>query len=221
MMDIEEIKQFLNETDEGKALVESFKEPLLNKRTELFAEMKALKDDLESIKSAEQRKADELKSAERAKQELKLKSENDFEAYKVFHDEEVNKYKTEVNDLRKGFAQKEAERVIAETAMKHSKSPKPLQYLLKERVKSEIDEQGNVRLNVFDDQNQQMYFDGEPASVEHLVETLKSQEDFAPFFAASGASGTGTTKSEPVNTSSHNDMNSPEFNLSRKMGNKL
>lgn len=219
-MDTNEVEKFLTETDEGKALIEGFKEPLLAKRDELFTQMKSLKDELETFKTAEQVKTEELETVKRQEKEQQLKANNDFEAYKQFHEQEVEKYKSEIGSFQTKFARKEADRVIAETAMKYSRSPKPLQLLLKERVKSELDENGNVCINVYDDNGKQMYFEGQPASVEHLVESLKTNEDYAPFFASNGVSGSGSQRSEPM-TTSYNDMNSSEFNLSKAMGNKV
>lgn len=219
-MEKDEVEKFLTETEEGKALIEGFKEPLIAKRDELFTQMKTLKDELETFKTAEQKKAEELENVKRQEKEQQLKSENDFEAYKKFHETEIEKYKSEIGNFQNRFARKEAERVIAETAMKYSRAPKPLQLLLKERVKSELDAEGNVTINVYGEDGQPMYHEGQPASIEHLVESLKTQDDYAPFFASNGVSGSGTHRSEAV-TTSYSDMNSSEFNLSKAMGNKV
>lgn len=220
-MEKSEVEKFLTETDEGKELIEQFKEPLLAKRDELFTQMKTLKTELETVKLTESERQAGLEQAKRQEQELKLKSENDFEAYKTFHEEEVGKYKSELTNFQTKYAQKEAERLIAETAMKYSKSPKPLQLLLRERIKSGFDENGQVNINVTDDKGNQLYYEGQPATVEHLVESLKSNDDYAPFFAATGVSGSGTHKSEPVSATSYTDVNSSDFNLTKTMGNKV
>jgi len=220
-MDKEEILKFLTETDEGKAITEELKAPLLDKRNQLFEQMTALKSEIETIKQSEAAKLQELEAKQRKVTEEKLLKENDFEAYKKFHEQEVQKLSGLLNDFKSKYAQKEAERVITETAAKYSKAPKPLQLLLRERIRSELNEEGSVNINVYGDDGKQMYFNGEPASVEHLVESLKSNEDYSPFFAGTGVSGSGTTKSETLTTSSYKDMNSPGFNLSKAMGNKV
>ena len=217
MTDINEIKEFLTNTDEGKALLEEFKQPLLNKRNELLADLTKTKTDLELIRQAEQAKAAEFEAKQRAIHEEKLLKDNDLNAYKKYHEEEVGKLTSSMKDLQHRYAQKEAERVITETAAKYSRAPKPLQLLLKERVKPVLDETGNVSLQVFGEDGEQMYFAGKPAGVDHLVETLRSSEDYAPFFAGSGVSGSGTQKSEAIPTGTYKDMSSNEFNLTKTM----
>ncbi len=67
-----------------------------------------------------------------------------------------------------------------------------------------------------------MYYEGNPASVDHLVASLKSNEEYGAFFSASGASGSGTTKTDVApNANDSTDMDSENFNLSKAMGNKV
>lgn len=220
-MDKAEILNFLNETEEGKAIVDELKTPLLNKRDELFTQLKTYKDELEEFKMSQATAQEEVDAKLRAEEEAKLKQSNDFEAYKQFHDDEISKYKSQLNDFQSKYAQKEAERVITATASKYSRAPKPLELLLRERIQPQYDESGNVNLIVKGDNGDPMYYEGQPASVEQLVETLKSKDDYAPFFAATGVSGSGTQASAKATTGSSKDMNSPDFNLSKAMGNKL
>ena len=220
-MDIEEIKAFL-ETDDGKALVEELKVPLINKRDELQGKLLEAKSELQRI-AAEKEEAERLIAEKASKaEEERLKTSGDFDAYKAFHEEEVSKYQKQVNDLKNQYAGTEVSRLITETAAKHSSSPKPLQLLLRERVAAEYGEDGSLQVTVKGEDGKPMYYEGQPATVDHLVDSLRNNEEYGSFFAASGASGSGTTKTDaaPVN-GDYKDMGSEDFNLTKAMGNKV
>lgn len=209
-IDINSIKEFLTNTDEGKSLLEEFKAPLLSKRDELLETVVKTKAELEAIKRAD---AEKIAAA---KQEQMTK-ENNLEAFKLFHDEEVQNYKKSLTDLQLRYAQKEAERAVIEAATKYSNKPKPLQILLKERVKPVINDGGEIELRVYGDDGKQLFHQGEPASIDQLVEMMKCEDDYKPFFTGSGVSGSGTQKSETMPTSTFKDMSSKEFNLTKTM----
>ena len=217
MTDINEIKEFLTGTDEGKALLEEFKKPLLSKRDELFEQLKGLKSDMDTIKAEKYKELQELDLQAKRVMEEKLLKDNDLVAFKKFHEDEVNSLKNNIKSVQQKYAQKEVERLISETASKYSKAPKPLQLLLKERVQSDIDEQGNITISVLDDSYKPMYWEGTPATLDHLVETLKAKEEYQPFFVGAGVSGSGTQRSEPIQSGVYKDMSSAEFNLTKTM----
>jgi len=220
-MELEEVKAFF-ETDEGKAFAEEIKTPLINKRDELKNELLTAKNQLNDFNAAKEEAerliADKASEAEKEK----LKQSGDFDAYKQFHEDEITKYQTQVSDLKNQYAGTEVSRMIAETASKHSTSPKPLQLLLRERVAASYNDEGSLEVVVKGEDGKPMYFEGQPASVEHLVESLKSNEEYGSFFSASGASGSGTHQNDeaPV-TGDYKDMDSENFNLTRASGIKI
>lgn len=215
----EQVAEFLS-TEEGKTLAEEIKAPLLNKRDDLLGQLTAAKEELGTFKSTEETRQSELAEATRDKEAQRLKDGKDFDAYKAFHEEEVAKRDTELGKFKNRYANNEAERLVSVAAAANSKTPAPLKLLLKERVRSTVDESGNVNLTVVDGKGETMYFEGQPANIDHLVQSLKADEQYSPFFAGSGLSGSGTIQSAPVTTGSSKDMNSPDFNLTKTMGNK-
>lgn len=218
-MNIEEFAEFIK-TEEGIAAITELEKPLKEKNQQLLDEAKAAKGAITEIKTLEEKRLADEAAIKSAEDEKRLKEENDFEAYKKFHDDEIKKYADSVSHLKSQVARKEAERLITETASQFSKSPKPLQLLLKDRVTSNVTETGNVEIVVNDDKGEPMYHDGQPATINHLVESLKADEDYASFFSASGSSGSGTSESSPT-PNSYKDMSSADFNLTKTMGNKI
>lgn len=220
-LEIEDLKAFF-ETDEGKVILDGYKQPLIDKRDELLASTALNKERILELETAQEKREREAAQVVSDAEKEKLKTNGDFDAYKLFHEDEINKYSQENANLKSQYAGTEVARMIAETASKHSTSPKPLQLLLKERVSAEYGEDGKLAINVKGEDGGPMYFEGQPASIEHLVSTLKSNEEYGSFFNASGASGSGTqsTDSQP-DTNGFKDMNSEDFNLTKASGNKL
>lgn len=205
------------QSDEGKAFIETQKEPLLNKRDELLGQLTSIKEELNTYKKTEEQRLADIESAKRTAEEQRLRDEKDFSAYKTFHEQEIEKYQKELGTFKSKYAEKEAERLIADTAAKYSKSPAPLKLLLRERVKSTINEDGNIEVNVLDDKGETMYWEGKPASVDHLVEHLKADEQYSPFFVGTGKSGSGTQQSVPATAAGQPTMDEAGFNLTAAM----
>ena len=220
-MDIEEIKTFLA-SEEGATLVEELKQPLINKRDELKNELITAKTDLQTLLTANEDRERATAEASSAAEKEKLKNAGDFDAYKAYHEDEMGKYKKEVSDLKDRHANTEVSRLITEVAAQNSTTPKPLQLLLRERVTAAYNAEGNMEVVVKGEDGSPMYYEGNPASVDHLVASLKSNEEYGAFFSASGASGSGTTKTDVApNANDSTDMDSENFNLSKAMGNKV
>lgn len=203
------LEEFIN-TDEGKQWLESKKAPLLNKRDELLSELVKSKQELDSIKRAEAEKLAAAKQEQMAK-------ESSLEEFKKFHETEVNTYKNTLKEIQNKYAKEQADRLIADAATKYSRTPKPLQILLKEKVRPVVTEQGEVQIVVMGDDGKQLYHNGEPATVEHLLEIMKSEDDYKPFFTNQVVSGSGTQKSETLPTGTTKDMSSSDFNLTKTM----
>lgn len=197
-------------TEAGQAWLEEKKTPLLNKRNELLTDLAKTKAELENIRKAEAEKAAMLKQEQIAK-------ESSLEEFKKFHETEVNTYKNTLKEFQTKYAKEQADRLIADAATKYSRTPKPLQILLKEKVKSVITDNGEVQIQVMGDDGRQLYHNGEPATVEHLLEMMKSEEDYKPFFTNQVVSGSGTQKSETLPTGATKDMSAPSYNLTQTM----
>jgi len=220
-MNIDEVKEFLN-TDDGTVLLNELKQPLLNKRDELLESVKTLKTQMAEITSKEEKRLVENEAKHAETEAARLKDAGDFDAYKAFHEEEISKRDQATLDLRSRFAKTEVNRLVALTASKHSTSPMPLQLLLRERVKTSFNEAGDLQISVNDEAGKQMYYEGQPADINHLIEALKNIDDYAQFFSATGSSGSGTvTPDNNTQTTGEKDMNSDNFNLTKTMGNKI
>ncbi len=216
-MNEEEILAYLA-TDDGKKLADKIKQPLIDKRDELLGSVTTLKTQMTELQSAEATRLDEINATAREEEEKRLKSTNDFEAYKLFHEEELAKAKNQASEIKNKWAQSEVDKLVASTAASHSKSPLPLQLLLRDRVGMEFDENGQLSITVKDDKGAPMYYEGQPATMDHLVGSLKDKDDFAVFFDATGASGSGTSKPDS-NSAVKTDvgMGDPGFNLTDYM----
>lgn len=218
----EEFLEFLK-TDDGKDIIAEMEKPLKQKNQELLDEVKAAKLAVTEFKTTEEQRIADAAAEVRKAEEARLKDSNDFDAYKAFHEAEIAKRDDEMATYKNKFAKTEVDRLVAETAAVHSQSPKPLQLLLRERVQTGYDENGNLAITVNDENGKPMYYEGQPAGINHLVDSLKATEDYAPFFSASGSSGSGTSKldGEANATGSYKDMDSESFNLTKAMGNKV
>jgi len=168
-------------TDEGKSLLEEQKKPLLQKRDEIFDTMNSMKSELQSYKEKESASEQAAREAE----EERLKGSQDLDALKAFYDTELQQSKAAVTELTQKVASKERDRIIAETASKHSNSPKPLQLLLRDRITVAM-EGGETTTTVLDEGGEPMYFEGKPATIDHVIDELKSNETYAPFFSGTG-----------------------------------
>lgn len=219
-MNKEEVLQFL-ETDEGIEIVMQLKQPLVAKRDELLEKVTTLNTKFSDIEKAEEERTATAEAAKADAEAKRLKDTNDFDAYKAHHEDEISKRDSRYTNMQAKFAKTEMERLVAVTASKHSKSPMPLQLLLRDRVSSNFDDNGDLVITVSDENGQPMYYEGKPAGMEHLVDSLRSKDDYAMFFSASGSSGSGTSKIDGDATKgSYKDMNSDTFNLTKAMGNK-
>ena len=221
IMTKEEFIEFLK-TDEGKDIIGEMEKPLKLKNQELLDEVKTAKLAVTDLKTAEEKRTADAATATRQAEEARLKDGNDFDAYKAFHDTEIAKRDTEVSELKNMFAKTEVDRLVAETASANSQNPRPLQYLLKERISAGYGEDGKLAITIKDAKGEPMYFDGQPAGIGHLVDSLKADESNASFFSASGSSGSGTSSNDSDTTTQGNykDMSSESFNLTKAMGNK-
>jgi len=216
----EEMTEYLA-TDEGQKFELELKSGLLSKRDELLGQLTTTKEELNTLKSTENTRLAEVESTKRQSEEQRIKDTKDFDAYKLFHEQEVEKHNVELTSFKSKYANNEVERLITEVASANSKTPAPLRLLLKERVRSSINEDGKVEINVTDGKGETMYFDGQPATVSHLVESLKSDEQYSPFFAGTGVSGSGSQQGAKATAGSTSDMNSPQFNLTKTMGSNI
>ena len=217
----EEFIEFLK-TDEGKDIISEMEKPLKAKNQELLDEVKAAKLAVTELKTVEDQRTADAADATRQAEEARLKDGNDFDAYKAFHDTEIAKRDSEVSDLKNMFAKTEVDRLVAETASANSQTPKPLQYLLRERIKAGYGEDGKLNITVNDAKGEPMYYEGQPANLGHLIDSLKADDTNASFFSASGSSGSGTSSNDGDTGAqgSYKDMSSDSFNLTKAMGNK-
>lgn len=218
----EEFLEFIK-TDEGKAALEAEKKPLEDKNQELLDEAKAAKTAASDLKATEDERIAEAAKVKTDAEAARLKDSNDFDAYKEFHENEIAKRDTEVSELKNMFAKTEMDRLIVEKASANSQNPKPLQYLLRDRVAAEYDDNGKLSITVNGDDGKPMYHEGQPATIDQLVDSLKADESNATFFSASGSSGSGTSANDgnaPA-TGNYKDMDSDDYNMTKAMGNKI
>ena len=219
----EEFIEFIA-TDEGKTLLEEQKKPLDNKNTELLGKMDAMKTALAELQQKEQaavtKAVEERSSAAKQAAEAAATNHDTFGAYKQFHEDEMAKVQKTIDGLKSTAASAEVNRQVVAAAAKHSSTPKPLELLLRDRVRSSYSENGAIQIDILDEIGGDMFHNGVKATMDNLVEVLKADGDNAAFFKASGAKGSGSNMNDQKPNTGNPEMGDEGFNLTEAMGNK-
>jgi len=221
-MDLAEVKKFLTENEDGKALLNEFKKPLVEKRDELLGELSTLKTkfkdvDVDDLKS----KAQRVDTLEGELSQLKSKASQGDEKYdqlKQSYEEKLEKERNAANSIKERFKSTRVDSLINEAITKHKGVPELLKPVVSNRLRTEFDDNGDVSITVLDKNGKPYYKDGEEAKVEDIVEELKGHDLYRRAFDGSGASGSGTRTSN-ANTDTSTDMDSKDFNLTKAMEN--
>ena len=219
-MNAEEVKKFLEENDEGKALLESLKKPLIEKRDALLGELSTLKTkvkeagDLDELKE----KAGKVDELEKNYNELKNKSSKGDEKYdqlKQSFEEKLAEERKAKEKISEKFKSTHVDALINNAIVKNKGVPELLRPVVSNRIRTEFNDDGDVSITVLDKKGKPYYKDGEEAKVEDIVEELKSHDLYRRAFDGTGSSGSGSHQSRDVQPST--DMDSKEFNLTEAM----
>lgn len=220
-MNIEEVKKFLEEEDEGKALLDEYKKPLIQKRDELLGEMSTLKEKVKSVGNVDElrSKAEERDTFEKQLEEYKNKASQGDEKYdqlKQSFEQKLEEERKAAQTIKEQFKNSKLDSLVTSAISKHKGVPELLKPVVQSRIKAEFNETGDVDVTVLDKNGKPYYKDGEEATVENIVEELKSDELYRRAFDGTGSSGSGTRQtSNNVNTAP--DMDSKDFNLTEAM----
>ena len=215
-MDIKELEEYLK-TEEGKTFMETQKQGLVDKNTELLGALADIKKDVDVMKQAETDRETAVTAAEEKATKAKLDSDNDVDAYKLFHEGEMTKKDEAINALKSNFAKAELSRVVSAAAAANSATPKPLELLIGSRTKSEYDADGKLQITVMDDSGNPLMHNGVKADMGNLVETLRAQDENAPFFSGTGSSGAGTNTTDKAAAVGAPAMGDKDYNLTEAM----
>lgn len=219
-LDIEAVKAYLN-TDEGKQLVESSDtvKGIINKRNELLGE----KD-----KWAEKwRKFEELGEYDTLKQAVETftKSKDKKEEPEVDPGlldtlrNQIQEKDQALSLFKQNYVNTQVDANIDGAISEAKGNPRLLKYIVKERVKSTLTDDGKVVIEVMTKDGKKMFRNDEsPATLADLMAELRNDEDLGSAFASSGANGSGTRS---TNTKGTNgvilDRNDPAFDYTAAM----
>lgn len=217
----EELLEFLKSDEgEGFEISNELKKPLLNKRDDLLSEVKTLKGKLSTFDSVDidglkekASKADELESklkglskSDEKYDELKRSLEEQLTLERQKHEKFVNQYTEQAVDSR-----------ITQAISRNSGIPELLKPIVKSRVKPVLSESGDVSMEVLSQDGKPYFVNGKEATVDDIVNELKNDEIYARAFNGSGASGTGTRKSNATSGGVVLDPDDPNYSLTKAM----
>lgn len=220
-MNIEEVKKFLEETEEGQELVESFKKPLIEKRDQLLSELKTVKSKYSDVDVDELRsKATKAEQLEQQLQELKSKgSEGDekYEELKKSLEDQLEQERSKYNKFIDKYAESSLDSRITQAISRNKGIPDLLKPIVRQRIKHDVDDDGNIQIEVLSKEGKPLFKDGKEASLDDVLEELKTDEVFARAFEGTGSSGSGTRQTGAKGSGVVLDPNDPNYSLTAAM----
>jgi hypothetical protein len=201
-----------------ESIIEASKKPLITKRDELLSQISSHKTFIDGLGGADKIKSLAQQASE-AEQKIKdaQAASTDVNAVREAlgkevssRDEKINKLLSEKKDAKVRSTVKRAlteAKGDADLLMPHITS----------RIKSELNDAGDVVITVLDEKGGPMLVGSEakPASVKDLLETMKKNTSFAKAFAASGISGSGANGAPNI-TGVTNPWLPQTFNLTKQ-----
>jgi len=135
--------------------------------------------------------------------------------------EELNKERSKFDNFKSNYIKSNINIEINNTLIKHKGSPELLSGVISNRLSASFDDESNtVKYDVLTKDGKPMYKNGEPATIEDLVNEMKVDPVYSRAFDGSGHNGSGTkavgtngVKNGQVIT----DMNDPNYSLSKHM----
>ena len=163
---------------------------LLNKNSELLNELKQVKSSLAELGGLEQLK--ELVSTSQANTQAKLEEENNLEQLKEHFNTQIAQANNKNDELVNGIVQNQIDTHLRSAVTKAKGSYTLLEHQLKNQVSGEY-ENGKVKLTITDSNGMPMMTEGKDASLTDLVDSFKTNDDFARAFdATANISGSNT-----------------------------
>lgn len=193
----EKLDKFLEENgdaiDSLKDFIEDQKQPLATKRDELLNKVSKLKEVVNKL--------DALGGLDEIEKKI-----NDVETKKMDSakkkgdmDEIVNQYETRIKQYDDKIKKMETDTVdsnvnslINKAISKAKGVPELLLPILRNRVKGEYVD-GQVQLKVLNDSGESYIKDGNPVTLDGLVEEIRKNDTYSRAFDGSGISGSGST----------------------------
>lgn len=226
-MDKEQIIEYLS-TDEGKEILNTVNAGLLAKRDELLSKQVALKSELEKYRSLGV-EPDKLSTILQEYNQLKNTKKDEKPNEPVVDPKllaQLEHLKTELsardqklNTLQNKLVSSALDSVVMSEIAKADGIPALLKPLITSRIKTELDDNAQVKITVLNEDGSPKFKGGKEATVEDLINELKANEDFAGAFKVKPVSGSGTRPSsgKPVIVA---DPSDPNFNLTSLMKKK-
>lgn len=219
-MDPEQIKEFLA-TDEGRAILNEVNSGLVKKRDELLSKTVVLKQKLDAYEQlgvAPEELVEIVKTVKTPKEEKKTETPdaNIFNA-KIEHlNSELQKRESVVNNYKTKLLNTHVESTLVSEIAKADGITELLKPMLQSRIRSSIDDNGDISVTIVNPDGTPMFRDGKEATIKDLINDIKSNEMFAGAFKVKPASGSGTKGSFSGGAVSA-DPSSPNFNLTQIM----
>ena len=226
-MDKEQILEFLS-TDEGKEVLNTVNAGLLAKRDELLSKQVSLKSELDKFKSLGV-EPDALPTILQEYNQLKNSKKDDKPSEPTVDPKllaQLEHFKTELsardqklNALQTKLVTSALDSVVMGEIAKADGIPMLLKPLIASRIKTELDDNAQVKITVLNEDGTPKFKGGKEATVEDLINELKASEDFAGAFKVKPVSGSGTraTAGKPTVAADPSDAN---FNLTSLMKKK-
>ena len=174
--------------------------------------------DPEKAKAALQ-KMDELANG-KLDDKSKAKIEAAINQFKEEATKEIEQAKEETKKWKNSAISAAKNTAINDALLKH-KANENLRYYLEKVIKSELQDDGTIKLTVHDNDENIKYSNKsgsmELMTVEEHVSELKNIDSFAPFFEGSGATGSGAkTDGSGIKTGMKNPFAKETFNLTEQ-----
>lgn len=227
-MDETQFKEFIA-TEAGKALLNGFveeaKKPLIAKRDELLEEVKTTKakvqqyselGDLESVKTKLQLANDAQDAINKAKLE-EAKKTGDYSALEAHLKKELAEKEDKINTFKTKAVNAKLDSDLTSAITEAKGTPELLKPVLKNRVKAELNDDGEIVSTVLDANGQPMFVDGKPAQIKDLISEFKANDIYGRAFEGTGASGSGTRASNVRTSGVQLDPSKSDYSVSKAM----
>jgi hypothetical protein len=202
---------------------------LKTKRDELFTEMgkqKSTLSELTALGGLDKFKElqSQLSEADKQAQEDKLKqaqASGDVEKINEAHSTQITELTKTIDGLKSSMVQKELNTIISAEILSQNGIPELLTPLIGGRVRGMYSESGAINYEVKNvDGSPMLTAEGRDATIEHLVNSLRTTDHFSSAFRGTGSSGMNSTQSDDVGNASENPFSAygkETFDLTKAM----
>lgn len=185
--------------EEGAAIAESIKAPLIAKRDELLGEVKTLRSKYEGIDPEEvsslKTRATQAETLKEQLEQLKSRANQPDERVEEVKSQlqaELARQQEAHQSIMRRYQEATVSSQIRDAITRHEGIPELLEGVIRNRVRVTPQDNGDVTLETLSREGKPLFVNGEEATLDHLVKELAADERYGRAFNTSSPSGSGS-----------------------------